>query len=87
MLADTLLIVFVSFCTAFTSEGERTIQSLNTWLNVSCSGCIPTATRSFPRPGVLYLLMYRTENYKRLKAEVEKQSKKCEFVIILKIPI
>ncbi|XP_052790066.1 calcium load-activated calcium channel-like [Mya arenaria] len=48
MLADCLLIVFISICTAFLGEGL-------TWL-----------------------LVYRTEKYKKLKAEVEKQSKKLE---------
>ncbi|XP_045193875.1 calcium load-activated calcium channel-like [Mercenaria mercenaria] len=48
MLADCLLIIFISICTAFLGEGL-------TWL-----------------------LVYRTEKYKKLKAEVEKQSKKLE---------
>ncbi|XP_071948088.1 calcium load-activated calcium channel-like [Antedon mediterranea] len=48
MFADTLLIVFISVCTALLSEG------------------------------ITYLLVYRTETYKKLKAEVEKQSKKLE---------
>ncbi|XP_060597591.1 calcium load-activated calcium channel-like [Ruditapes philippinarum] len=48
MLADCLLIIFISICTALLGEGL-------TWL-----------------------LVYRTEKYKKLKAEVEKQSKKLE---------
>jgi len=48
MLADTVLILFISICTAFLGEGL-------TWL-----------------------LVYRTEKYKKLKSEVEKQSKKLE---------
>ncbi|XP_033732860.1 calcium load-activated calcium channel-like [Pecten maximus] len=48
MLADCLLIVFISLCTA--SLGE----------------------------GLTWLLVYRTDKYKKLKAEVEKQSKKLE---------
>ena len=28
--------------------------------------------------GLTWLLVYRTEKYKKLKSEVEKQSKKCE---------
>jgi len=48
MWADTLLILFISVCTAFLGEGL-------TWL-----------------------LVYRTEKYIKLKAEVEKQSKKLE---------
>ncbi len=30
--------------------------------------------------GLTYLLIYRTEKYKKLTAEVEKHSKKCEFL-------
>lgn len=48
MLADTLLIVFISVCTALLGEGL-------TWL-----------------------LVYRTEQYQKLKAEVEKQTKRLE---------
>ncbi|KAJ8960966.1 hypothetical protein NQ318_020269 [Aromia moschata] len=48
MWADTLLIVFISICTALLGEGL-------TWL-----------------------MVYRTEKYQKLKAEVEKQSKKLE---------
>ena len=29
--------------------------------------------------GITYLLVYRTDKYKKLTAEVEKDSKKCEF--------
>ena len=28
--------------------------------------------------GITYLLVYRTDKYKKLKAEVEKHCKKCE---------
>lgn len=31
--------------------------------------------------GVTYLLVYRTETYKKLKLEIEKQTKKCKFLI------
>ncbi|XP_064649645.1 calcium load-activated calcium channel-like [Lineus longissimus] len=48
MFADTILIVFISICTALLGEGL-------TWL-----------------------LVYRTETYQKLKAEVDKQSKKLE---------
>uniref|UniRef100_Q9UM00-2 Isoform 2 of Calcium load-activated calcium channel n=1 Tax=Homo sapiens TaxID=9606 RepID=Q9UM00-2 len=48
MFADTLLIVFISVCTALLAEG------------------------------ITWVLVYRTDKYKRLKAEVEKQSKKLE---------
>lgn len=49
MWADTLLIVFISICTALLGEGL-------TWL-----------------------MVYRTEKYQKLKAEVEKQSKKRKY--------
>ncbi|KAG8132996.1 putative Calcium load-activated calcium channel protein [Naja naja] len=48
MFADTVLIVFISVCTALLAEG------------------------------ITWVLVYRTDKYKRLKAEVEKQSKKLE---------
>uniref|UniRef100_F6X6Y9 Calcium load-activated calcium channel n=1 Tax=Ornithorhynchus anatinus TaxID=9258 RepID=F6X6Y9_ORNAN len=48
MFADTVLIVFISVCTALLAEG------------------------------ITWVLVYRTDKYKRLKAEVEKQSKKCK---------
>lgn len=48
MWADTILIVFISICTALLGEGL-------TWL-----------------------MVYRTEKYQKLKAEIEKQSKKLE---------
>uniref|UniRef100_A0A5F8H448 Calcium load-activated calcium channel n=1 Tax=Monodelphis domestica TaxID=13616 RepID=A0A5F8H448_MONDO len=50
MFADTLLIVFISVCTALLAEG------------------------------ITWVLVYRTDKYKRLKAEVEKQSKKFQVV-------
>lgn len=33
---------------------------------------------ALPVAGITWVLVYRTDKYKRLKAEVEKQSKKCE---------
>ncbi|XP_037105471.1 calcium load-activated calcium channel isoform X2 [Syngnathus acus] len=48
MFADTILIVFISVCTALLAEG------------------------------ITWVLVYRTDKYKRLKAEVEKQSKQLE---------
>ncbi|CAH3037480.1 calcium load-activated calcium channel-like [Pocillopora verrucosa] len=48
MLADTILILFISVATALLSEG------------------------------ITYLLVYRTDKYKKLTAEVEKDSKKLE---------
>lgn len=32
--------------------------------------------------GITWVLVYRTDKYKRLKAEVEKQSKKCELLTL-----
>ncbi|CAK9300165.1 unnamed protein product [Gordionus sp. m RMFG-2023] len=48
MLVDTLLIFFISICTAFLGEG------------------------------LTYFLVYKTEKYKKLKAEVDRQSRKLE---------
>lgn len=53
MWADTLLIVFISICTALLGEGL-------TWL-----------------------MVYRTERYQKLKAEVERQSKRRKLNIVL----
>ncbi len=33
--------------------------------------------------GILYVLVYRTDDYKRLKVTVEKQSKKCKPYTII----
>lgn len=33
--------------------------------------------------GLTWLMVYRTEKYQKLKAEVEKQSKKCKFLLKL----
>lgn len=35
---------------------------------------------AFLGEGVTYFLVYRTEQYKRLKNEIEKQTKKCEKI-------
>ncbi len=29
--------------------------------------------------GLSYIMIYRTENFKRLQSEVDKQSKKCKY--------
>nr|CAG4645823.1 EOG090X0DWG [Lynceus sp. MCZ IZ 141354] len=50
MWGDSLLIVFISICTALLGEG------------------------------VTWALVYRTEKYQRLKAEIERQSKKLEKI-------
>jgi len=48
MIADSLLIVFISICTALLGEG------------------------------LTYLLVYKSDKYKKLKSEIERQSKKLE---------
>lgn len=40
---------------------------------------------AFLGEGVTYFLVYRTEQYKRLKNEIEKQTKKCEWISIFTI--
>lgn len=40
---------------------------------------------AFLGEGVTYLLVYRTETYKKLKLEIEKQTKKCKWLKILKL--
>lgn len=70
MWADTLLIVFISICTAFLGEGDKT--QINVYENNSNSFIISLT-------GLTWLLVYRTEKFQKLKGEVEKQSKKCKF--------
>ena len=38
-----------------------------------------STARLFVFSGLTWLLVYRTEKYKKLKSEVEKQSKKCKY--------
>jgi predicted CDP-diglyceride synthetase/phosphatidate cytidylyltransferase len=45
----------------------------NTYL---CTACV---SRVFHISAITYLLVYRTDKYKKLKAEVEKHSKKCKL--------
>ena len=35
--------------------------------------------------GITYLLVYRTDKYKKLKAEVEKESKKCKCILLIQL--
>ena len=35
--------------------------------------------------GITYLLVYRTDKYKKLTAEVEKDSKKCEYLCYCRV--
>ena len=65
MIADAILIVFISVCTALLSEGTYRV-------------CYQLTTSS---EGILYVLVYRTDNYKRLKTVVERQSKRCKPVV------
>lgn len=69
MWSDTLLIVFISICTAFLGEGQ------------SCGSHAPRIKISYSfelfRTGLTWVMVYRTEKYQKLKGEVEKQSKKC----------
>ena len=64
MIADTLLIIFISITTALLGEGKFTGTALSF---IDC-GSSPL--------GLTWLLVYRTEKYQRLKGEVEKASKR-----------
>lgn len=65
MWADTLLIVGISVFTALLGEG---IQLLD--INMY------EFNKSVLLTGVTWILVYKTEKYQRLKAEIERQSKK-----------
>lgn len=87
MWADTILIVFISVCTALLGEGKKqqyihkciyknfvSFIYLFQYIYFICTFFL----------GLTWLMVYRTEKYQKLKAEVEKQSKKCKstrFVI------
>lgn len=47
-------------------------------LPLRCSHLIASVLSFSLSSGILYLLVYRTENYKRLKSTIDRQSKKCE---------
>ena len=36
--------------------------------------------------GLSYIMIYRTENFKRLQTEVDKQSKKCKSIWLFLLP-
>ena len=78
MWADTLLILFISICTALLGEVSSYtdctvwLEFLKVLLLVGCSLPILFAQ------GVTWVLVYRTEKYQKLKSEIEKQSKKLE---------
>ncbi|KAG8230938.1 hypothetical protein J437_LFUL002971 [Ladona fulva] len=59
MWADTLLIVFISICTALLGEV-----------------CNILVTGQYFILGLTWLMVYRTEKYQKLKAEVERQMEK-----------
>lgn len=69
MITDSLMIVFISLCTALLSEGK------------SAKWCLLLKIQT--PPGLSYVLLYRTDGYKRLKDVVEKQSRKCEIIVLL----
>ncbi|CAK9817011.1 Calcium load-activated calcium channel [Anthophora plagiata] len=72
MWADTILIVFISICTALLGEGIRFFKLFR--LEVIYISSLILALFL----GLTWLMVYRTEKYQKLKAEVEKQSKKLE---------
>lgn len=71
MWADTILIVFISICTALLGEGKEIIN-YDKPIDIYFTFYVCFA-------GLTWLMVYRTEKYQKLKAEVEKQSKKCKF--------
>ena len=78
MLADAILIVFISFCTALLSEGKMydvyfKLFRFQGLLSLTVKESLPFSA------GVSYVLLYRTESYQRLKQVVERESKKREF--------
>lgn len=65
MYEDALLIVFIAFCTALLGEGVLYGEFI----------CL---TRFSPPPGLTYFFVYRSDEYKRLKLEIERKTKKIE---------
>jgi len=91
MWADTILILFINICTALLGEGKRT-KVLNLeeerWNSIcSNSMCIYVYCLYvwMCYSGLTWLMVYRTEKYQKLKAEVEKQSKKRKFAEIFSL--
>lgn len=75
MWVDTIMILLISIFTALMGEGNKSYcihkfggRNAKWYL---CCKCL----------GLTWCMVYRTEKYQKLKAEVEKQSKKCEFAI------
>lgn len=86
MWSDSLLIVFISICTAFLGEGKLihiNFVRLN-WLKhyrTVDNGHVVNkqkVTSFYYITGLTWILVYRTEKYQKLKVEVERQSKKCK---------
>lgn len=70
MFGDSLLIVFISICTALMGEG-RCLKHISRRISLIITNVA----------GLTWVLVYRTEKYQKLKGEVEKQSKKCKLVL------
>lgn len=92
MWADTILILFISICTALLGEG-KSIKCIDKFARrgervYSDSTCIYVCRFNVRMrcSGLTWLMVYRTEKYQKLKAEVEKQSKKREFAEIASVP-
>ena len=57
--------------------GEFSIYKINMWSDALLILCISICT-AFLGEGLTWLLVYRTEKYQRLKADIERQTKKLE---------
>jgi len=53
-------------------------MSKNTLIFISSAGI--TSGHSNFISGLTWLMVYRTEKYQKLKAEVERQSKRCKYI-------
>lgn len=71
MIGDSILIVFISTFTALLGEGKFAIDNIKIVIHILYY------IRHCRDLGLTYLLVYRSEKYKKLKNEIEKQSKKC----------
>ena len=72
MWADTILIVVISICTALLGEGKyRNFNRITPLITIL------QTYQPLLLLGLIWLLVYRTEKYQKLKIEVEKGSKKC----------
>lgn len=82
MWSDTVLIVFISLCTAFLGEGKCTLGSDD--VICDCENLPSHSTWCIFNlfTGLTWVLVYRTEKFQKLKGEIEKQSKKCKHDIL-----